>query len=693
MVKIFRLPEFDYEVEVGAKAQQADGSVWFKQGGTVLLSTAVSKKTKEFPGFLPLTIEYRELFSAAGKIPGGYFKREGRLSEREILTSRLIDRAIRPLFPEHYFNDTQVLDTVYSVDKIHAPGILALNATSLALCISKIPFLGPVGAIEVARVDGKWIFNPTYPQMEASDVRMIIAGTEEGVNMVEGSTNEISETEFVDVMFQAHDRIKKLVAWQKEIVAEIGKEKEAENSDYDWAEWERRVNSFLTDDKVKQMYIADKVERSSYLSEIKKEFIDKYQDQITEDELSTKLLDYIFDQQLKKKLTELIFVLNKRIDGRDFTTVRTIKTEVGLLPFTHGSALFSRGRTQALVTVTLGGGKDEQRIESVMVDEEQTRKFMLHYNFPPFSVGEVRPVRGPGRREIGHGALAASALKNMLPKKEEFPYTIRIVADMLESDGSTSMATVCGSTMALMNAGVPLKKMVAGVAMGLVRSEKGEFHILSDITGFEDAFGLMDFKVTGTKDGITAIQMDVKYKGGLSREIFEAAFAQSKQGRMYILGEMQKVMSEPNPALSELVPKLKTVKIPVDKIGAIIGSGGKTIREIMEKTSTNIDIENDGLVKIFAAPGGDLDAAIDWVKTLAGLIEKGAIYKGKIRRLVDFGMFVELVPGVDGLIHISAIPKHMQRNLAQEFQLDDPLTVEVVDYDPSTGRIRLGIKE
>jgi len=689
MVKVFKLPEFNYEIEVGKLAQQANGSVWFKQGGTVVLSTVVSKKAKEFPGFLPLTIEYRELFSAAGKIPGGYIKREGRLSEREILTARIIDRSIRPLFPEHYFDDTQILNTVYSVDKEHAPGMLALNAASLALCISSIPFLGPVGAIEVARVEGKWIFDPSYQQIVTSDVRLIVAGTAEGVNMVEGSANQLSEDEFVDIMFQAHEKIKKIVAWQKEIAAQVGKEKKSPNEDYDWSSWDQKADDFLTDDKIRKMYLNDKVERSDYLSSLKEEFLDKFKEEITEKDIPEKMLNYVFEQQLKKKLTELIFTLNKRVDDRDFTTVRPIAIEVGLLPFTHGSALFTRGHTQALVSVTLGGGQDAQRVETIMDTEEETKTFMLHYNFPPFSVGEVRPVRGPGRREIGHGALAASALKNVLPSKEAFPYTIRIVSDILESDGSSSMATVCGSTMALMDAGVPIKKMVSGIAMGLIRSKTGDFHILSDISGFEDAFGLMDFKVTGTQDGITAIQMDIKYKGGLPREIFQAALSQSKQGRMHILGEMQKVMSKPNPSLSELVPKLKTVKISVDKIGAIIGSGGKTIREIMEKTKTNIDIENDGLVKIFAAPGGDLEKAIDWVKTLAGQIKIGSTFKGTVRKLMDFGIFVELVPGVDGLIHVSALPRDIQRSFAREFNQGDQLDVEVVDFDEATGRIRL----
>jgi polyribonucleotide nucleotidyltransferase len=368
--------------------------------------------------------------------------------------------------------------------------------------------------------------------------------------------------------------------------------------------------------------------------------------------------------------------------------VRPISVDVGLLPITHGSALFNRGRTQALVSITLGGGQDEQKVEDLM-GNTQEKSFMLHYNFPPFSAGEVRPMRGPGRREVGHGYLAASALAHVLPTKEEFPYTVRVVADILESDGSTSMATTCGGTMALMNAGVPIRKMVSGVAMGLLGSPQGAFQALTDINGNEDAYGLMDFKVTGTADGITAIQMDIKYKGGLSRAVFKAALEQAKRGRLHILQEMQKVMTAPNPTLSDLVPKLVTFKVPTDKIGAIIGTGGKVIREIIDKTKTMIDIEGDGIVKIYGHPDADIDTAVNWVKVLGGLIERGAIYNGKIRRIADFGLFVELVPGQDGLVHISTIARNKQQNMMQEFPIDSDVKVEVIDYDAGTGRIRL----
>ncbi len=393
-----------------------------------------------------------------------------------------------------------------------------------------------------------------------------------------------------------------------------------------------------------------------------------------------------------KVLTEHAFAVGKRVDQRSFDTIRKISTEVGLLPFNHGSALFNRGETQALVSVTLGGGQDEQRIEDIMADSSESA-FMLHYNFLPFSVGEVRAMRGPGRREIGHGYLAASSVKPMLPSSEYFPYTIRIVADMLGSDGSTSMATVCGSTMALMNAGVPIKKMVSGIAMGLLGSADGRFQVLSDIAGIEDAFGLMDFKVAGTDDGITAIQMDIKYKDGLPREIFVKSLAQARTGRLHILAEMRKVMTAPNPKLSELVPQIVSFKVPTDKIGAIIGTGGKVIRDIIEKTGTTIDIEDDGTVKIFGHPGPKLDQAVLWVKMLGGLIERGIVIEGRIRKIADFGIFVEVAPGLDGLVHISNMPRHRQTDFMKTMKVDEVVTVEIVDYEESTGRIRLKLIE
>ena len=693
MVKKFSYDKYGFEIVVNKFAQQANGAVWFQQGGTVILATAVSSPSKEFPGFFPLTIDYREHYSAAGKIPGGYYKREGKSSDREVLTSRLIDRALRPLFPEKYFDQVQILVNVFSVDKEHTPNTIALIAASLALTLSDIPAVSPVGAVEIARVNGEWIIAPKYEQIIASDVRLVVAGTQEGLCMVEGSLNEVQEDEVVDLFFKAHEEIKQIVQWQKNIQQEVGKTKQSSHDVIDWSVWENRVSSYLTEEHIATVFVQDKVERSNHITNIKESFISDHAQMVTNEGISSTLVDYIFDQVFKDKVTTAIFKRGERVDGRAFDQVRHIETEVDLLPYTHGSALFTRGRTQALISVTLGGGQDEQRIESLMGTEDDSGSFMLHYNFPPYSVGEVRPLRGPGRREVGHGHLAASALRYMLPNKEQFPYTIRVVADMLESDGSTSMATTCGTTMALMQAGVPIKRMVSGVAMGLLMGDNNAFQVLTDLSGFEDAYGMMDFKVTGTDQGITAIQMDIKYKGGLSRQVFEKALHQAKEGRAYILGEMRKVMTVPRTELSPLVPKLVSFKINTDKIGAVIGSGGKTIREIIEKTGTTIDIESDGLVKIFGSPGAQMDTAINWVKTLAGQIEVGTTYQGKIRRIVEFGMFVELVPGLDGLVHVSNIPRDKQRSFAQAYAVDDMLTVQVLDYDAAAGRIKLRIVE
>jgi len=689
MVRTFRNEEFGFEVEIGKVARQADGAVILKQGGTVILATVTTAPSKEFPGFLPLTIEYREQYAAAGKIPGGYYKREGKLSDREILTSRLIDRAIRPLFPYNYFDQLQLLTTVYSVDKEHAPNTISLLAASLALTVSAIPFMGPVGVIEVGRVHGEWVFNPTHPEQLQSDMRLVIAGTEEGVVMVEGSTNELSEKMFVDIMFQAHEKIKRLIVWQLEIQKELGVQKEPVNDIYHWQDWTDLVSSYLTSDRVQSMYLEDKYARVACLDAMKAEFTAVHAEKITADQVPVSVIDYILNVELQNKLSHLICSLQKRVDGRSFDTVRPISVEVGLLPFTHGSALFTRGHTQALATVTLGSGQDEQRIDTLMEEEPDGGAFMLHYNFPPFATGEVKPMRGTSRRETGHGYLARSAFRFLRPTPQEFPYVIRVVADILESDGSSSMATACATTMGLMHAGVPIKKMVAGTAMGLLEKPEGGFITLTDISGFEDAFGLMDFKVIGTDTGITAIQMDVKYKGGLPREVFESALEQARIGRLHILHEMQKIMNAPRTTLSDLVPKVVTLQIITDKIGAIIGSGGKTIREITETTKTSIDIEPDGLIKIFGGPEADVNLAVKWVKTLAGQIDKGAIFEGKVRRLVEFGLFVELVPGLDGLVHISTIPRDQQKTYQQSIKVNDTVKVEVLDHDESTGRISL----
>jgi len=693
MIRTFRFEELGYEVEVGKIAKQANGAVWFKHHGTTLLAAATSAPmTGDFPGFFPLTIDYRQQYAAAGKIPGGYFKREGKPTDLEVLTGRFIDRSLRPLFPYNFFDQVQILTTVYSINKEYTPNTLSLVASSLALVISDIPFMEAVGAVEIARVDGEWKFGPTYAQIVASDVRLIVAGTHEGICMVEGSFNELSEHEFTELLFIAHEKyIKPLVEWQNNIRQEIGKPKQVIADPFYWDFWTKHVEQFLSDQaRVETLYHEDKLVRSQALKTLKEQFNLMHAQEITTKVTPSAVIDFIFDTVLKEKLTVLICARKKRVDGRDFKTIRHIAVEVGVLPFTHGSSLFTRGKTQALVTTTLGSGDDAQRLENLMEGKEETDTFLLHYNFLPFSSGEVRPSRGPGRREIGHGHLAKSAFRFVLPSQVDFPYTIRIVADILESDGSTSMATVCGATMSLMYAGVPITKMVAGIAMGLLYSkEDNTFIPLSDITGFEDAFGLMDFKVVGTANGITAIQMDIKHKGGITKEVFERALAQAKEGRLSILNTMGKVMNKPNEKLSDLVPKVVTLQISPDKIGAVIGSGGKTIREIIDATKTSIDIEDDGVVKIFGGPDADIPRAQLWVQVLAGKINKGSVFHGEVKRIAEFGLFVELVPGYDGLLHVSNIPKEIQKNLSKHFSVGQKITVEVLDHDETTSRTSL----
>ena len=692
MVKTFKSNSLGYEVTIGKFANQADGSVWFRHKDTVILSTAVMAETKSFLGFLPLSVDYRENFSAAGKIPGGYLKREGRSSDQEVLVSRLIDRSIRPLFPSYFFNEVQVLSTVYSLDKNALPAPLTLVAASLALSMSRIPFAGPVGAVQVGRIDGAWIINPTREQQQQSDVQLLAAGTKDGLCMVEGSAAGLSEAELVDALFTAHETIKEQVAWQEEICKEVAASKNATYQDgFDWTTWHNNAVGFLTSSRIDEVFNVG-AEKQALKDAIKKikvafhaEFVGSHVVAKSEEESK---INYVFDNVLNDAIGVETLKRKVRVDGRSFTDIRNIATEVGLLPSVHGSSFFQRGQTQALVSVTLGSGKDAQRIDDLFENEPIDIGFMLHYNFPPFSVGEARPMRGPGRREIGHGHLAASAIKQVLPVKTEFPYTIRIIADILESNGSSSMATVCGSTMGLMNAGVPIKDMVAGIAMGLLSDDAGQFQAITDITGFEDALGLMDFKVAGTASGINAIQMDIKYKGGLPRSVFVQALAQAQQARLHILGEMKKVMTEPNKELSPLVPRMISIPIDPNKAGAIIGSGGKIIKEIIEHTGTTIDIEGSD-VNIFGAPGSNIDMAVAWVKILADQIEPGMVLEGYIARLSDFGLFVDIAPGKAGLLHISKIPKDKQRELDKYYRIDDKIRVVVDDFDPESGKIRL----
>lgn len=692
MVKTFKLQSLGYEVTIGKFANQADGSVWFRHKDTVILATAVMGETKNFPGFLPLSVDYREYFSASGRIPGGYLKREGRSSDHEILVSRLIDRSIRPLFPDYFFNEVQVLSTVYSIDKDALPAPLALLSASLALMISKIPFGGPVGAVQVGRIDGAWVVNPTKEQEELSDIALVVAGTKLGLCMVEGSAAHLSEDEFIDALFTAHEVIKDQVAWQEEICAQVAVPTiTVADASFDWASWHAKLTAFFTSARIDEIFKhgTEKQSRKDAIKRLKAEFYTQNAVQTTtpKTELEQKL-DYVFETALNDAVSVEILKRKQRVDGRSFTDVRSISTEVGLMPSVHGSSFFQRGQTQALVSVTLGSGKDAQRVDDLLEIEPLDVSFMLHYNFPPFSVGEVKPMRGPGRREIGHGHLAASAIKRVLPDKKKFAYTMRIISDILESNGSSSMATVCGSTMALMDAGVPITNMVAGIAMGLLYDSSVGFQAITDITGFEDALGLMDFKVAGTRSGITAIQMDIKHKDGFPREVFEKALQQAKQARLFILDEMSKVMDKPNTELSPLVPKMISLQIDPNKAGAVIGSGGKIIKEIIEKTKTTIDIEGSE-VHIFGAPGSNIDLAVAWVKILADQLERGVVLEGTISRLSDFGLFVDIAPGKAGLLHISKISREKQQRLDDHYHIGDVIKVRVMEIDTESGKIRL----
>ncbi|MBP9765439.1 polyribonucleotide nucleotidyltransferase [Candidatus Babeliales bacterium] len=692
MTKTFKMPRLGYEITVGKFANQADGSVWFRHKDTIILATAVMADAKSFPGFLPLSVDYREYFSASGRIPGGYLKREGRSSDHEILVSRLIDRSIRPLFPDYFFNEVQVLTTVYSIDKDALPAPLALLAASLSLAVSRIPFVSPVGAVQIGRINGAWVINPSKEQHVQSDVMILVAGTKEGVCMVEGSASMLSETEFVDALFTAHDVIKEQVIWQEEIMKDLQITKQdVTDAKFDWNDWHSKLTTFMTSDRVDEIFIhgAQKQSRKEAIKKIKSDFFAQHvATLVAPDSEEENKLDYLFEAALNDIVSVEIVKRKQRVDGRSFTDVRPITTEVGLMPTVHGSSFFQRGQTQALVSVTLGSGKDAQKVDDLLETEPLDISFMLHYNFPPFSVGEVRPMRGPGRREIGHGHLAASAIKRAMPDKKDFPYTVRIISDILESNGSSSMATVCGTTMALMDAGVPMTDMVAGIAMGLLSDAHGQFQSITDITGFEDALGLMDFKVAGTRNGINAIQMDIKYKGGLPRLVFEKALAQARDARLFILGEMSKVMSAPNKELSPLVPRMIALQIDPNKAGAIIGSGGKIIKEIIEKTGTTIDIEGSE-VNIFGAPGSNIDLAVAWVKILADQLERGVTLTGTIARLSDFGLFIDLAPGKAGLLHISKIPRDKQQYLDQHYKIGETIRVYVADVDPDSGKIRL----
>ena len=673
-------------IEVGRLAKQADGAALISYGETVVLVTAVAAKDLKLDtDFFPLTVDYQEKTFAAGKIPGGFFKREGRPSEKEILTCRLIDRSIRPLFSEGLRCETQVIATVLSADRENDPDVVAMLGTSVALHVSDIPFNGPLAGVRIGRTGGQWVINPTQSQLNESDMDIFLSGSKDAIVMVEGGAQVVPEGEILEALFAGHEAIQPLLQIQEEIRREIGKPKRVvplAQLDHNIV---RRVDE-LAQARLKQaLEIPEKLERYKRIAEVKGEVVPQA---LAEFPDKQKDIKGAFEELKRNVFRGLVIHQERRIDGRGLKDIRPIACEVEVLPRTHGSALFTRGETQALVVTTLGTTSDEQRVDALI--GEHFKKFMLHYNFPPFSVGEVKFLRGPGRREIGHGNLAERALVPVLPPEENFPYTVRIVSEVLESNGSTSMATVCGGSLSLMDAGVPVSAPVAGIAMGLIK-EGEHVRVLSDILGDEDHLGDMDFKVAGTADGVTSLQMDIKISG-VNREIMGQALHQAKEGRMHILGIMNSTLAEARTNVSGHAPRIITLKVKPDKIREIIGPGGKVIRGIIEATGVKMDVEDDGTVRIASVDEEASKKAVEMVQRIAAEAEVGKIYKGTVRKIVEFGAFVEILPGTDGLVHISQLAPERVRKVSDVLKEGDEVMVKVLEIDRQ-GKIRLSRKE
>lgn len=681
-------------IETGKLAKQADGSVVIKQGGTMLLATIVANKdAKDGVDFLPLTVEYREKYSATGKFPGGFFKREARPSDSEILTMRLIDRALRPLFPDDFHADTQVMVSLISSDKKTQPDALACLAASAALAVSDIPFNGPVSEVRVGRINGQFVINPTFEQMAECDIDIMVAATMDNIMMVEGEMKEVSESEMLEAIKIAHNEIKIHCQAQLDLAAKI--EKSSPKREYahevNDAELEAEVMRYCYD---KCYAIATSASAKQVRSEAFKALQEEFLATISEEEQEEKaaLVSKYFHKVEKEAMRNMILNENKRLDGRTSTDIRPIWCEVDYLPGSHGSAIFTRGETQSLTTVTLGTKLDEQTVDGALT--EGSESFMLHYNFPPFSTGEARPLRGVSRREVGHGNLALRALKPMIPGSEINPYTIRVVSDILESNGSSSMATVCAGTLALFDAGVKITRPVSGIAMGLIMDKQGKYAVLSDILGDEDHLGDMDFKVTGTAKGITACQMDIKIEG-LSYEVLERALNQAKDGRAHILNEMLKTMSAPREDYKPHVPRIETILIDKEQIGAVIGPGGKVIQEIQAKTNTTISIteeDNKGVVQIACDNKEGMVKALAWIKGIVAKPEIGEIYKGKVKNIAAFGAFVEILPGKEGLLHISEIDWSRVEKVEDVLTPGEEVEVKLIEIDQKTGKLRLSRK-
>jgi polyribonucleotide nucleotidyltransferase len=675
-----------FRLETGRLAKQASGAALVQFGETVVLAAASVSDTRSNLPFFPLLVEYREKFYAAGKIPGGFLKREARPHDEEILAARLIDRTIRPLFPEGFQNEVQVFIYVLSADQENDADVLGMVAASFALSASKIPFAGPVAGVRVGRVEGKWILNPTFQQLEFSDVDIVVAGSKDSIMMVEGGAGEIAEEELLDAFKVAQKGIQELVAVQDELLGKNRVPKMEWSKPEPPAALAKRVKEIAEPRVAEAMNLPMKEERSQALSALFSTVVQQLEAEFPED---TKFIAELLSDVEYRSMRKQVLERGERVDGRDTKTVRPIACEVGVLPRVHGSALFTRGQTQALVTVTLGSVDDEQRIDNIDVPRETTKSFMLHYNFPPFSTGEVRPMRGTSRREIGHGALAERAVTPLLPPYEKFPYTIRIVSEILESNGSSSMATVCGSSLALMDAGVPIKAPVAGVAMGLIK-EGDKIAVLTDILGTEDALGDMDFKVAGTEQGITSIQMDIKIQG-LSLDIMETALAQAKKGRLHILGAMAKTLKEARSEMSPYAPRIITIQVRPKEIGKIIGPKGATIRDIEEQSGAKVSIDDDGVVTIAAVGGEAGQKAREMVEALVQEAEVGKTYTGKVKTTTAFGAFVEILPGVEGLIHISELQHGRTERTEDVVKKGDIVTVKLLEVD-DRGRMRLSRK-
>jgi polyribonucleotide nucleotidyltransferase len=674
-------------IETGKLAKQADGSVIVRSGDTVVLVTAChAASPREGIDFLPLTVDYREYTYASGRIPGGFFKREGKPPEKEVLTSRLIDRPCRPLFPNGWRYETQIIALLLSADQDNYSDVLAITGASAALALSEIPFEKTIAGVRVGIVDGKFVINPTYPERKLSTLDLIVAGSNDGILMVEAGAKEVSEAEVVRALEAAHAAIKQIVAAIDELKAVAGKKKLTVQKKEIGHDFYREVEEQVILPLGEAMRIQEKLENYSSVDQVLADLIASMPDAEAEQKSDAKS---IFKDLKEKVLRDEVLDRGVRLDGRKFDEIRPIWTEAGVLPRVHGSVVFTRGETQALVTCTLGTADDEQKVEHV--SGEFYKRFMLHYNFPPFSVGETGRFTGPGRREIGHGALAERALAPVVPSEEKFAYTIRLVSDILESNGSSSMASVCGGAMAMMDAGVPIKAPVAGIAMGLIMDEKsGKYAVLSDIAGAEDHYGDMDFKVAGTAQGITALQMDIKVTG-INSEVMSKALDQARAGRMHILGEMAKTLGAPRTSMSMFAPRIITIKIPVDKIRDVIGPGGKMIRSIIERTGVKIDVEDDGRVNVASADGESAQKAIGIIQELTATPEINKTYMGKVARITDFGAFVEIFPGTDGLLHVSEIANHRVKDVRDELKEGQQILVKVINIDP-TGKIRLSRK-